>query len=1100
MTLILRTNLMANYLFGTVVVLLLLFSSCQNENSSSTSVSNTDTSTESVLFTSIDRVTSGIQFKNTISETTFENYFSYAYFYNGGGVALGDINNDGLIDIYFSGNQVSNKLYLNKGNFVFEDVTAQSGTGVSDRWSTGVSMVDINTDGWLDIYVCVAGKPENSDKQKNLLFINQKDGTFKEESQTYGLADPGFSTQAYFWDFDKDNDVDIYVVNHRIDFHNNTKIDSKIARDIRPETSDQLYRNDNGQFTNITQQAGIPNKAWGLSASIADFNGDEWPDIYIANDFLEPDMLYLNQKNGSFIEASKVLFKHISFYGMGSDVGDINNDGLMDLYVVDMVSEDHVRSKRNMASMSNENFWKMVSVGFHRQYMLNTLQLNNGAGSYSEIGSMAGISKTDWSWAPLIADFDQDGYQDIFVSNGIKRDVTDNDFKINANKVLTSGESLTLDKAFSMMESAKISNYAFRNSGDLTFKKVQRRWGLDESLNSNGAMYADLDNDGDQDLVVNNIDAPASIYKNNSQKKKPLQFNLIGPEKNPHGIGASVIARGSNETFIRTVYPCRGFMSSAVGNIIIPVGDAKIQSIEIKWNDGISQQLENFEPGEVITLNYANASSQLSDNAFDHLFAKPKDNLGLNYVASENLHDDFIREILLPHKQSQMGPAMTAGDLNGDQLDDIFFGGPFGKTRGLFIQTSTSQFEAMDMENKGLNKEDVAACLFDADNDGDQDIYVVCGGSELPPNSPDYQDELLINNGSGGFKASRGLPPMPFSGRCATAGDYDGDGDMDLFIGGSSKPQNYPEAERSFILQNNQGKFQDVTPDFLKYPGIVSTALWHDIDDDGDLDLIYSGEWMDVFLSVNEQGKLTESISLTESSGWFFNLQVLDIDGDGKQDIVAGNIGLNNKFQPKPNRPLHLYLNDFDNNGTKDIVLSKDKGDHKLPVRGRECSSQQMPFISEKFPTYKSFAEADLTDIYGDQLDDALHLQAHNFAHLALMQKDDGSFQTQQLPIDVQRAPIMGFEKIQLEDKTYFIYAGNFHPAEVETVRYDAGIGGLLTYENGSFQAIPAQQSGLYLDGDVRELETIKLANGQLAIIAACNNSTPQVFLSQKIK
>ena len=1079
------------------LVAIFLASGCKQDTSDSSQevlTESINTAPTSTLFSAIKPASSGIQFRNTINESSTENYFSYNYFYNGGGVAVGDVNNDGLVDIYLSGNQVSNKLYLNKGDFTFEDVTFTSGTGVSDRWSTGVSMIDINTDGWLDIYVCAAGAPADSKKRQNLLFINQHDGTFKEQSEQYGLADLGHSTQAYFWDYDRDNDLDVYVVNHRIDFKNNSKIDSEIARDIQPATSDQLYQNNNGSFVNVTASAGIANKAWGLSASVADYNDDDWPDIYVACDFLEPDLLYLNNKNGTFREASKEVFKHISFYGMGSDVGDINNDGLMDLFVLDMVSEDHIRSKRNMASMSNDNFWNMVKYGFHRQYMLNTLQLNNGNGSFSEISNMAGTAKTDWSWAPLIADFDLDGHQDIFVTNGIKRDVTDNDFRIKAQQVVNSGESLTADKALSMMTSAKISNYAFRNNGDNTFDKVQKRWGLDARLNSNGAMYADFDNDGDLDLIINNIDAPVSIYKNGVKSDDIIRIKLEGPQNNPNGVGATVKIQLDNETHVRSFYPNRGFMSSSAGPMSLAVNVDNILSAEVIWSDGRRQILTSLEQNQINTISYK-AASESKNKKQTTLFSVANNNLGIDYAAVENEHDDFINEILLPHRQSRLGPTMSVGDVNGDGLEDIFFGGPLGQNRSLFIQRKNSSFKKLSMAS-GKNKEDVGSILFDADGDTDLDLYIVCGGNESVLNSKVYADELWLNDGQGQFTRSTSkLPAISASGKVVTAGDYDGDGDLDLFVGGGAQPEHYPLPDRSYLLQNNNGSFKDVTPKELKKPGIVSAAKFNDIDDDGDQDLIFTGEWMPVKLSMNENGKFKSPVDILPSNGWFQHIAVVDVNQDGKKDIIAGNIGLNNKFHPTPDHPLHLYFADFDDNGKSDIVLSKDKGNHKLPIRGRECSSQQMPFITEKFPTFQSFAEANLSEIYGDKLADAYHVEAHNFGHQLLLQQTDGSFKSQQLPNHMQQAPLMGFSEINVEGGTRFIYAGNFYPAEVETVRYDGGIGGLVSWNEKTFESMHPIESGLYLDGDVRHMEVIKLANNRQVVIAACNNSTPQVFI-----
>lgn len=1074
-----------------LLVLLAIVSACSNEKEQKESHDSKDKTSGEALFTSLPPTTTNILFRNQINESATNNYFSYNYFYNGAGVAAGDINNDGKIDLYFSGNQTANQLYVNEGDFSFKNVSEAAGVAVADRWSTGVSMVDINADGWLDIYVCAAGTPSNPAQRKNQAFINQKDGTFVDEAEKLGIADAGHTTQAYFWDFDKDNDLDLYVVNHRVDFKNNTKIDSEIARDIKPETSDQLYENVGGTFKNITAKAGISNKAWGLSASIADFNADGWPDIYVACDFLEPDMLYLNQKDGTFKEASKEVFKHISFYGMGSDVADINNDGLLDLYVLDMVSEDHIRSKRNMASMSNSNFWSMVRYGYHYQYMLNTLQLNNGNGSYSEISNMAGTAKTDWSWAPLIADFNQDGYQDIFVTNGIKRDVTDNDFKTRAQKVIDAGEQLTADRALALMTSTKISNYAFKNNGDLTFSKSQKRWGLDQSQNSNGAAYADLDNDGDLDLIVNNMDATASIYRNSSNKKS-IQIKLNGPNSNKNGIGARVEFEVDNETYAREVYPSRGFMSASTGDMLI-YAPTSPKSATITWSDGKKETKQ--VNGNTIAFNYTDATSESNANSATTLFVNAPSNLGINYQHRENAFDDFKKEILMPHRQSQFGPAFCTGDFNNDGKEDIFYGAAKGGGRSIYFQGKNG-FSAKPFMSAPV-KEDVAATAFDANGDGLLDIYIVCGGNESPTRSKNYDDELWINSGKGQFRPASNVPKFRVSGRCVTTADIDGDGDQDMFVGGGAIPQFYPEAERSYLLINEKGKFIDKTPDHLKKPGIVATATFADMDDDGDDDLLISGEWMPVLFYENENGSFKAPQDLTNENGWIFQLATHDIDNNGKLDILVGNVGKNNKFHPSSDRPLHLYFADFDNNGQKDIVLSKDKGDHELPVRGRECTSQQMPYIQDKFPTYQEFAEADLNEIYGKKLDEAYHLQAHDFAHFVLLQGNNGKFTKKSMPNSTQRGPIMSMQPITIDNETFVAFGGNFYPTEVETMRYDGSIGGLLTWKDDALEVMPATSSGIYLNNDIRNIAVVSLNNQKQAIITASNNDKPLVYVTK---
>jgi hypothetical protein len=1080
-------------------VLCFFLIACGSETDKSTEANNQtvpDPNTVQMYFESVPAAESGIAFSNSLEETESNNYFTYNYFYNGSGVGVGDINNDGLQDIFFSGNQVPNRLFLNKGDLQFEDITVKAGIRHDNGWSTGVAMVDINADGWLDIYVCRAGQSKNPELRTNLFYLNNKNGTFTESAKQWGIADPGHSTQAYFFDYDRDGDIDLYLVNHRTDFNNNSKIDSEIARDIRSEFSDQLYRNDGKQFRNVSQQAGIVNKAWGLSASIADYNEDGWPDVYVANDFLEPDFLYINQKDGTFRESLKEHFKHISFYGMGSDVADINNDGLMDLMVLDMVASDHQRSKRNMASMSNSNFWALVKYGFHYQYMLNTLQLNNGNGSYSEIAQMAGVSQTDWSWGPLIADFDCDGWQDIFVGNGIKRDVTDNDFKIKVSEINATRESIALDELLGLMPSAKLKNYIFKNKADLTFEKKQDDWGLSEEKNANGGAYADLDNDGDLDLVINNLDEQASIYENKLNSKNYLSLKLLGPKENPNAIGAVVELTYDDKIICREKYPCRGFMSSSEGPIHIGINPgASKTNVKVTWS---SEEVQDF--GE-LAFNQIHELKYSTDKSAGAPIAKTKpifqriqpQSLGITYRHIENLYDDFIKEILLPHRYSQHGPHISVGDIDGDGYDDFFIGGAIGSPGEIYLQQANSTFSRIEVEalKEDANFEDMGSVLFDADGDGDLDLYVVSGGNEYPAGSSAYQDRFYVNEGFHRFrKANEQLPSINSSGMAVCAGDVDNDGDLDLFVGGRVVPAAYPEVPRSYLLINNEGKFENRTPTELQYPGMITDAVFADLNSDDQLELILSGEWMPI-TQVTFEGSKIDVQQLMEGSdnGWYQSIGIADVNKDGLLDVFAGNIGLNNKFHPTSERPLHVYQHDFDQNGKKDIVLSKDKGDYKLPVRGRECSSEQMPFIKNKFPTYQAFAEANMEEIYGDELKNALHFTAGDFSHKLFLQKEAGVYDELELSNSIQRSPIMDF--LNLEDGRV-IYGGNFHMAEVETVRYDAGIGGVLTWKEGLSEV---SMIGLDLSGDVKDMAVINLANDGKLLLVAVNNSNPKLYL-----
>jgi hypothetical protein len=1088
------------YLILTTAVVILFFLSCKNDVSR-----DPGAQISGPLFSQLPVSSTGINFQNTIQESPEFNFLFYGYMYNGGGVAAGDINNDGLTDLYFTANQGSNKLYLNKGKFEFEDITDKAGVADNDGWTTGVSMVDINSDGYLDIYVCKSGSTKNPALRRNKLFINNGDASFTESAQQYGLADAAYSTQAYFLDIDNDEDLDMYLVNHRPDFNNNSKINSEIQRAVSMESSDQLYRNDNGKFSNITQAAGLLNKTWGLSAAIADYNKDGYPDIYVCNDFLEPDHLYINQKNGTFKNEILNYMKHISFYSMGSDIADINNDGELDLIVLDMVSENHVRSKRNMASMSNSVFRTMVNIGYHHQYMANMLQLNNGNGTFSEIGHLAGVAKTDWSWAPLLADFDNDGYKDLFVTNGIKRDVTDNDYKIELRKRNEEGVSMSLDEIFNLMPSSKQKNYAFRNNGNLGFEKVAKDWGVDQELHSNGAAYADLDNDGDLDLILNNVDEYASVYENNCNKNF-IQLKLAGGGKNASGLGATIKIKGSQQTQIQQAYYNRGFQSSVDHRLHFGVGEDDKVDIEIIWSDGKVSTVTDVKTNQLINISHdgSNTGSIPPHQGIQKLFASiNSNNLGIDFQHKENDYDDFIDEILLPQKQSTHGPAIAVADVNGDGNDDFYIGGAKSFEGALFIQSQNGFNRSSQLLFATESKyEDSGALFFDADNDGDQDLYVASGGNEVAENDPLLQHRLYTNDGSGNFtKNENTLPSIRTSGMAVQASDIDADGDLDLFVGGRLVPGKYPFPADSYILRNDDGKFTDVTAQSapgLNKIGLVTDAIFADYDNDSDEDLILVGEWMPLSIFVNDSGNFSplESPGFDKSNGWWYSIEKGDFDKDGDIDFVVGNLGLNNKFGASQKKPFHVYCADFDDSGNYDIVLSKEGKDKMLPLRGRECSSQQMPFIKDKFPSYKLFAEAGLEDIYGEKLSNALHYKTFTFASSYLQNNGDGSFTLSELNREAQFGPTLGIEIIDInkDGNLDIVAVGNIFDAEVETLRYDASRGYILLGDGkGGFQA--NLKSGFYNDFNAKNIKHLKIGTDNVFVVA--NNNGPLQFLKQ---
>lgn len=1054
------------------------------------------------LYSKIDPTSSGIEFTNSINETLDFNFLNYPYLYTGGGVATGDIDNDGLEDIYFISNFGKNKLYKNTGDFSFVDISAESKTVDNEGFSTGVTMLDINNDGWLDIYVCKAGSLKNDDGRRNKLYVNQKDGTFKNEAKKWGLDDPGYSTQAYQFDYDKDGDLDFYIVNYRYDFTNNVKINSEIQRSIEEVTSDQLYRNDGGMFTKVTGEAGLYNKAWGLSAAVGDFNDDGWEDIYIANDFLEPDHLYINQKNGTFKDEILNRIKHISFNSMGSDYADLNNDLIPDLYTVDMLAENYARSKENMASMSTSNFMAMVSVGYHHAYMANTLHYGTENGTFKETGQLSGVVKTDWSWAPLLADFDNDGLKDIFVSNGVYKDYHNQDFRNELKEKNAAGVTMTLDAVLEMMPAEKLNNYIYKNDGNLHFTNMSEEWGLDDPNFSNGAAYADFDNDGDLDLVVNNINEPSAIYKNNSNQNY-LQIDIKGSDKNSLGLGTKVYVEGEENIQFIEKRVTRGFESSVTPILNFGLGqNSIIKNVYVQWPDGKTTTIAAPKANQRLTINYSQATN--GRLALPTVNSKKKNtdvtSLGLDYKQQENEFNDYDLQLLIPQKQSTKGTGIVKADINGDGLEDFFVGNAAGAPAAMYFQKADGTFSK---QNESLWKseakyEDANALFFDADGDGDQDLYVVSAGYEIGENNPLLQDRLYINN-NGNFSKSNTLPKMLISGKSITAGDYDGDGDLDLFVGGNVIPAKYPVAPQSFLLKNNNGTFTDATPSNqdLNEVGMISDALFTDYDSDGDLDLMVVGEWMAPTLFNNTNGSFEKAITtgLENTEGWWFAVQEGDFDGDGDTDYMLGNIGKNNKFQPKEDKPLYIYGKDFDNNGSFDVAMSKINNGKLVPVRGKECSSEQNPFLLDKIKTYKEFASLDMNDIYGeDKLNDAYKRTAHMFETAYVENLGNGNFKVNKLSNAAQLGPTLSFiaKDFNSDGHMDIMGIGAIYDAEVETIRYDSNFGYVLLGDGkGNFKH--AKEFDPNINSDAKDITPI-IINGQENFIVVSNNAPLEVF------
>lgn len=1095
--------------FPFYLVLFFSFSSCSEKETNSREKDSVS-SQENTLFTKISSGESKIRFKNIIREDLEFNFLNYPYLYTGAGVAIGDFDNDGFEDMYFTSNFGANKLYRNNGDFTFEDVTVASKTEVFNSFCTGATCLDINNDGWLDIYVSRAGSLNDDDGRRNLLFVNQKDGTFNEEAKQWGIDDPGYSTQVFSLDYDHDGDLDLYVLNYRYDFKNNTTISSAIQRDIEETTSDQLYRNDGSSFTKVTGEANIYNKAWGLAGTVGDFNNDGWDDIYISNDYLEPDMMYINQRDGTFRNEIKGRMNHISFNSMGADYADLDNDLYPDLITVDMLAENYARSKENMASMSTANFMNMVSVGYHHAYMANMLHYNVGNGKFKETSQLSGIVKTDWSWTPLIADFDNDGLKDVFISNGVYKDYTNQDFRSALRAKNERGEEMTLEAVLDMIPSQPLDNYMYKNNGDMTFSKVIKEWGMANDPGfSNGAAYADFDNDGDLDLVVNNVNSEISLYRNNARADF-VKVKLNGPETNRLGLGSSVFVESSESVQFQEKYITRGFQSSVSEILIFGLGQASGSvKVTVEWPDGKTSALNNVAVNETVTLDYSSAVSEAHAYKKENSFKREKSSsdLGIKYTHQENDVDDYEIQLLLPQKQSTKGTGIVKADVNGDGLDDFFVGNAKDAKAALYIQSEKGIFTPSNQKlwSSEAKYEDANALFFDADGDGDQDLYVVSAGYELAENDQLLRDRLYINDSRGRFSKSKSaLPSMLVSGKSITAGDYDNDGDLDLFVGGNVIPGRYPLSPRSYLLRNDNGKFTDVSSDNsdLTEIGMISEAIFTDYDSDDDLDIIAVGEWMSPIILTNNNGfySKNERVSGLESTeGWWYSISAADFDGDGDQDYVLGNIGKNNKFQPKKDKPIYIYAKDFDDNGSFDVALSKMNDGRIVPIRGKECSSEQNPYLLETIGSFKEFASLDMEAIYGEErLKDAKKLTARMFESAYVENLGGGAFKLKILPNQVQTGPTLSFITRDFDDdgNMDILGIGAIYDAEVETIRYDSNYGYVLLGDGkGEFKY--SKEYDPFIDSDAKDITEIKI-DGRTHYMVVSNNEDLEIFTFSK--
>ena len=1072
------------------------------------------TQSKDSLFKLLSSDQTGVNFINSLSENDSLNYFTYPYIYMGGGVSIGDINNDGLNDLFFTGNMVDNRLYLNKGNLEFEDITAKAGIKSDGRWNSGTTMADINDDGLLDIYICVSGlfAPRN-----NLLYINNGDLTFTESAASLNLNDGGNSVDATFFDYDNDNDLDVYIANYpMLSFNTPTPVYANLMAMKTYFKSDKLYRNDNGEFTDVTGESGIQNFGLGISVTAADLNNDGWQDLYVSNDFQSPDYLYFNNGDGTFSERTKEVTNHTSYFGMGADIADINNDGLLDLYQVDMTPEDNRRNKANMASMNPNDFYLMVETGMHHQYMQNALQLNHGNGPsglpvFSDVARLTGTSNTDWSWAPLIVDFDNDGLKDLFVANGIRRDINNKDYFASIEpRPFTKRDTRTLLEKSLGIPSEPVNNYAYKNLGNTEFENVTDNWGLTLMGFSNGAAYGDLDNDGDLDLVISNIDDEASIFENRTNEKTSnsyLRVNLKGLKGNTNGLGSrlTVYYGKAAQTVEHTL--SRGYQSSVETTVHFGTGAVTVvDSLKVVWPDGMTQVIEKVQTGQEISVEYVASKNEPSiERETKMMFTEVTEELGIDFVHEENDFDDYAFEPLLPHRTSMFGSGLAAGDVNGDDLDDFYVGGAYLQEGALYLQNSGGTFYKSNPKVFREDKihEDMGAQFFDADGDGDLDLYVVSGGNEFENGSEKYQDRLYVNDGSGDFtKNTSALPKMVESGSRVKPFDFDADGDLDLFVGGRHVPRSYPLPAKSRILKNESSKgnvkFEDVTsevaPELLEL-GMVTDAKWIDFDQDDDIDLVVSGEWMPLTFFENNRGYLTNvtaDLGLDETVGWWFSVDGGDFDNDGDVDFIGGNLGLNYKYKASVEETFDVYVSDYDENGRLDIVLGYYNDGVQYPVRGRQCSSQQVPEIKKKFENYDKFSVATLEDVYTSEgLDQSLHYRARTFASSYFENKGGGQFEVKELPRMSQLSSLnsMVIDDFNADGNLDVLSAGNLFSSEVETPRNDGGVGVYLLGDGkGNFESVPMSQSGLCISQDAKELKSIRV--GERKVILVVNNNS----------
>ncbi|MBA2707096.1 MAG: VCBS repeat-containing protein [Gemmatimonadaceae bacterium] len=1082
------------------------------------------------LFTRLPSSYTGVRFENRLTDTREMNVFTYRNYYNGGGVALADITGDGLPELLLTSNLGGNKLYLNKGEFRFTDVTEEAGVEGNGFWATGATFADVNGDGLLDIYVCYAGKVDGQ-RRANELYINNgldKAGvpTFTEAARAYGVADEGYSTHAAFFDYDRDGDLDLYVLNNS--FRPAASFGLRNIRHIRsPDGGHKLYRNDGRRFVDVSEKAGIYGSeiGFGLGVAVGDVDRDGWPDIYVSNDFFERDYLYINQRDGTFAEEIERQMPSISYSSMGLDMADMNNDGWLDIYVTDMLPEDEYRLKTTGAFENWDIYQTKVKNDYHHQFARNMLHLNNANGTFSEIGQMAGVARTDWSWSALIADFDLDGYKDIHVTNGLAKDVTSQDyiaFLANNETMAAAARAKQVDflGLVKAMSSTKLPDYGFRNKGDLTFSNESAAWGLDTPAFSNGAAYGDLNGDGALDLVVNNVNDEAFIYRNDVRTRSKhgyLQVKLEGDAKgaNRFAIGAKVTLRGGGRTFFQEQMPSRGFQSSVDYVLTFGIGElAKLDSLVVEWPDGRVTTRKDVAPNQRLVIRQAGVADTSvppaprdTKSVAPMIFADVTERVGLRFVHHENAFVDFDRERLIPKLLSTEGPYMAVADVNGDGLTDAFIGGAKDQAGELLIQQQGGGLSATNKSVFEQDKisEDLGAVFFDANGDGSPDLYVVSGGNEFSDLAPALQDRLYLNDGRGNFRKTSGnLPAESNSGSRVAAADFDGDGDIDLFVGGRVVPGRYGIDPASTLLRNNgAGRFTDVTGQLapeLANIGMVTDALWQDVTADGRPELVVVGEWMPIAIFRNRGSGRLERVSapgLEQSHGWWNRIIAGDFTGDGRIDFVIGNLGLNTRLQANASEPATMHVKDFDGNGFVEQIISYYNHGRSYPLPLRDDLIKSLPFLKARYLNYEKYARQTITDIFPPaDLADAVVKHAHAFETSLARNNGDGSFTLLPLPHEAQFAPVYGIlaNDFDRDGKLDLLLAGNFDGVKPEIGRMSGGYGLLLRGDGtGRFASVRSRDSGFFVPGQARDIQRIRTRQGELYVVTR-NNDRPLIF------